>query len=264
VQFVAKLLQDFMKYRSTNFNLQGWSAIYYRELLILKRKLGKLLLSMSVSPLLFLIAFGYAMGKEVTIEGRSYLEFLIPGLVAMSSMRQAFSIASEINVARFYWHIFEEIQAAPISNIAYVTGEVLAGITRALLAVGVILVFGLMFGVVLSYNLWFWLAIILNSFVFASLAVGLAMLVTSHADQAMLTNFVITPMAFLGGTFFPIDRLPSWAQYLLSLLPLTHASNAIRAAAFGQPPGYFSYILLAGSGSLLFFIAFHCVNRARD
>lgn len=253
-----------MIYRSANFNLQGWTAVYYRELLILRRKIGKLLLSMSVSPLLFLIAFGYAMGKEVTIEGRSYLEFLIPGLVAMSSMRQAFSIASEINVARFYWRVFEEFQAAPLSNMAYVTGEVLAGITRALLAVGVIIGLGLMFGIVLSFNLWFWLAIVLNSFVFASLAVGLAMLVKSHADQSMLTNFVITPMAFLGGTFFPIDRLPSWAQHLLSLLPLTHASNAIRAAAFGQPPDYSSYILLAGSASLLFFIAFHSVNSARD
>ena len=245
-------------------NFQGWTAVYYRELLILKHKLGKLLLSMSVSPLLFLIAFGYAMGQDVTIEGRSYLEFLLPGLIAMSSMRQAFSIASEINVARFYWHIFEEFQAAPISNLAYVSGEVLAGITRALLAVTVILSFGRLFGVVISLNPWFWLGIVLNSFVFASLAVGLAMLVRSHADQAMLTNFVITPMAFLGGTFFPLERLPGWAQYLLSLIPLTHASNAIRSSAFGQTPHIFSLALLLLMGIFCFTLAFNLVNRARD
>ncbi|MCP4397005.1 MAG: ABC transporter permease [bacterium] len=245
-------------------SFQGWLAVYYRELLIVKHKLGKLLLSMSVSPLLFLIAFGYAMGQDVTVEGRSYLEFLLPGLIAMSSMRQAFSIASEINVARFYWHIFEEFQAAPISNLAYVSGEVLAGITRAFLAVGVILTFGLLFGIGLSLNLWFWLGVLLNSFVFASLAVGLAMLVRSHADQAMLTNFVITPMAFLGGTFFPLERLPIWAQHLLSLLPLTHASQAIRSAAFGQTPRIFSLALLALTGLLCFVLAFHWVNRARD
>ena len=144
------------------------------------------------------------------------------------------------------------------------TGEVLAGITRALLSIVVILVFGLVFGVVLSCNLWFWLAVVLNSFVFASLAVGLALLVKSHADQAMLTRFVITPMAFLGGTFFPIDRLPPWAQYILSLLPLTHASKAIRNASFGTPPEYFSYLLLAVLGGLCFFMALHCVSRARD
>ena len=123
---------------------------------------------MSVSPLLYLVAFGYAMGNAVKVDGYTYMEFLIPGLVAMSSMTQAFAIANEINIARFYWHIFEEFQAAPLSNIAYVTGEVLAGVTRALLSVIVILVFGVVFGVVLSWNLWFWFAVLLNSFVFAS------------------------------------------------------------------------------------------------
>ncbi len=246
------------------YQLQGWTAIYYRELLILRRRFPKIILSMSVSPLLYLVTFGYAMGKTVTVQGHGYMEFLIPGLVAMSSMRQAFAVASEINIARFYWHVFEEFQAAPVSNLAYVLGEVLAGITRALLSVLVILAFSLLFGVMLSLNVWFWLAVLLNSFVFASLAVGLAMLVKSHADQAMLNNFVIMPMAFLGGTFFPIERFPIWAQYLLKLLPLTHASGAIRNATFGHPPHLRSYLLLAILGCMLFMIAYRSVNRARD
>jgi ABC-2 type transport system permease protein len=244
--------------------MRGWFAVYYREILILKRRLKRTIASMSVSPLLYLIAFGYAMGSEVRIDGRTYMEFLIPGLVAMSSMTQAFAIASEINIQRFYWHIFEEFQAAPIRNIAYVFGEVLAGITRALIAIGVILILGFLAGVTLSYNPLFWCAVILNSFGFASLAVALAMLVKSHADQAMITNFVITPMAFLGGTFFPADRLPIWAQKVVMLLPLTHASGAIRTAAFGNMPDLFSYVLLGSMGGFFFVMAFYCVNRARD
>lgn len=244
--------------------IQGWSAVYRREILIIKRRFKRMLASMSVSPLLYLIAFGYAMGGQIRIDGRTYIEFLIPGLVAMSSMTQAFGIATEINVQRFYWHIFEEFQSAPIRNIAYVLGEVLAGVSRALLGVCVILLLGLLFGVVLSYNLLFWLAILLNSLVFAALAVGLAMLVKSHADQGMITSFVITPMAFLGGTFFPVDRLPGWAQHIIQLLPLTHAAKAIRAASYGETPGLFSYLLLAVLALGLFFFAFQCVNRARD
>ncbi len=239
-------------------------AIYYRELLILRKRLFRQLASMSVSPLLYLIAFGLGMGKEVRVGDRSYLEFLIPGLVAMSSMVQAFAIASEINIARFYWHIFEEFQAAPIRNISYVSGEVLAGITRALLSTALILLIALCSGVALSYNFFFWLAVVLNSYVFASLAVGLAMLVKSHADQALLSNFFITPMAFLGGTFFPVDRMPHWVQTILSFLPLTHASRAIRAAAFGQPADPYSYFLMAALGTVLFILAFHWVNRARE
>lgn len=244
--------------------MNGMLAIYYRELLIMRKRFFRQIASMSVSPLLYLVAFGLGMGRDVRVEGHSYLEFLIPGLVAMSSMVQAFAIASEINIARFYWHIFEEFQAAPIRNIAYVTGEVLAGITRALLSVAIILLIALLSGIVLSYNFYFWLAVVLNSFVFAALAVGLAMLVKSHSDQALLTNFFITPMAFLGGTFFPVDRMPAWAQHILYFLPLTHAAKAIRAASFGQSPDPASYLLLALLGAVLFVLAFHWVNRARE
>ena len=244
--------------------MRGCFAIYYRELLILKKKFFRQVASMSVGPILYLIAFGFGMGKDVQLQGHTYLEFLIPGLVAMNSMTQSFAIASEINIARFYWRIFEEFQAAPIRNIAYVTGEVLAGITRALLSVAVIIVLALMFGIVLSYNLFFWLAVVLNGFVFASLAVCMAMLVKSHADQALLTNFVITPMAFLGGTFFPVDRMPLWAQKAIVFLPLTHAASAIRSSAFGITPQVFSYSLLASIGLVLFVSAFYCVNRAKD
>ncbi|MCU0586855.1 MAG: ABC transporter permease [Syntrophobacteraceae bacterium] len=244
--------------------MRGCFAIYYRELLILRKKLLRQLASMSVAPLLYILAFGYGMGKDVTVGGRPYIEFLIPGLVAMNSMTQAFAIASEINIARFYWRIFEEFQAAPIRNRAYVTGEILAGITRTLLSVTVILVIGAAFGVLLSYDLFFWLAVVLNGFLFSSLAVCLAMMVKSHADQALLTNFVITPMAFLGGTFFPVDRMPGWVQSLLKFLPLTHAAHAIRGASFGEPPDPFSYLLLAGIGLVFFVAAFFCVNKARE
>jgi len=239
-------------------------AVYYREMLIMRRRLTRLIPSWSVSPLLYLIAFGYAMGKNVAIDGHSYMEFLIPGLIAMNSMTQSFAIASEINIARFYWHIFEEIQAAPVSDFSYVAGEVLAGMTRALLSTCVILILGLLFGVVLSCNLMFWLGVLLNSFVFASLAVGLAMLVKSHGDQVLLTSFVITPMAFLGGTFFPLENFPSWGQTLIHLLPLTHAAKAIRAASLGSTPPLFSYTVLAVTGSIFFAISVLCVKRAKD
>ena len=244
--------------------MRGIMAVYYRELLILKTRFTRLIPSWSVSPLLYLIAFGYAMGKEITVEGHSYIEFLIPGLVAMASMTQAFAISTEINIARFYWHIFEEFQASPISNTAYVVGEVLAGMTRAVLAACVILILGLVFGVVLLYDWYFWLAFLLNSFLFASLAVGSAMLVKSHPDQMMISNFIITPMAFLGGTFFPVDQLPVWSQKILYFLPLTHAASAIRLSAFDESLIVNDYLVLAGIGVAAFIFAISAVNRARD
>ncbi|MBN2041879.1 MAG: ABC transporter permease [Spirochaetes bacterium] len=239
-------------------------AVYLRELIILKRKFWRQIASMSVSPLLYLIAFGFGLGNDLNVGGRPYLEFLIPGLIAMGSMVYSFGIATEINVARFYWKIFEEFQAAPVPNIAYVSGEVLAGITRALISVIIILIIGFISGVNLSYGPGFWVAVLLNSFLFSSLAVGLAMIVKSHADQSLLSSFLITPMSFLGGTFFPVDKMPVVVQKILYFIPLTHASNAIRASAYGEKASGISYLVLVVIGIVCFIFAVNVVNKARD
>ncbi|MGE4265406.1 MAG: ABC transporter permease [Desulfovibrio sp.] len=247
--------------------IQGWSAVYYREALLMRRRGLKMLATMCVSPLLYLLAFGWGLGQVEGMGGHaglSYLQFLVPGLAAMSSMTQAWSVAGEINVARFYWRIFDEIQSAPVAPGGYVLGEVLAGMTRGLLASALTVLLGALFGVHPWCGPVFWLALMLNSFFFASLAVGLAMLIKSHADQAMLTSFVITPMAFLGGTFFPVERLPDWAQGLLLCLPLTHASRAARAAATGAELPLTSLGLLLAAGFAAFLFAVRRVARARD
>ena len=244
--------------------MSAFIAIYLREMLLLKRRLKKQASAATIAPLLYMLTFGYALGGGLNMDGHSYLEFLLPGLAAMNSMTQAFGMASEINVARFYSAIFEEIQASPASRAAYVLGEVCAGLTRVLLGCVIILALGRLFGVWLHYGVFFWLGVFLNGFAFSALAVALAMLVRTHADQGLLNNFIITPMAFLGGTFFPVDKLPEWLQAVLALLPLSHASQAIRAAAFGQTPHAGSFLVLAGCGAAFFALALHTVGKAKD
>lgn len=244
--------------------MKGWVAVYYREILILKQRLLRQLASMSIMPFLYIIAFGYGIGEKVVIDGVTYMNFMIPGLLAMNSMVQGFSIAAEINIARFYWRVFEEFQAAPIRHIAYVTGEVLFGVTRALMGALIIIVLSWLFGIRFSYNGYFWIALVLNAFLFASLAVCLAMVVKSHADQALLVNFVITPMGFLGGTFFPLDRMPFIVRELLSYLPITHTAKAMRQALLEKEPAFFSYGVLLILGIIFFIIAIWCVDKARE
>ncbi len=239
-------------------------AIYRREMLLLKRRFLRHAAGQAISPLLYLLTFGYAMGNQIKFKGISYLDFLVPGLVAMSTMTQAFSIATDINIARFYWRIFDEFQSAPIPSWSYVAGEVLAGITRALMSIAIILFLGFLFGVRLKLSAAFWLAVLLNSFLFAALAVALAMLVRSHADQSLLNSFVITPMAFLSGTFFPVDRLPSWVQSILYGVPLTHAAEVIRGATLSLPYRWTSLLYLAAGGAGCFLLALVSVKKARD
>ena len=113
--------------------LRGMTAVYLREMLILRRRIPKQFASWLVSPLLYLVAFHYAM-SDTLVGSRPYADFLLPGLVAMSSMTQSWAIASDINISRFYWHTFDEFQTAPLHAEAYDTGEVLAGMTSAVQA----------------------------------------------------------------------------------------------------------------------------------
>lgn len=181
----------------------GAWPVFLREMLILRRRMPKQLASWLVSPLLYFTAFTCAMGG-VTVNGLPYIDFLVPGLVAMASMTQAWAIAVDINIARFYWHMLDEFMTCPLSASGYVAGETAAGIVRAMGASVIIMIIGTLAGVhvnLLAPGLW--LALVLNAWFFSGLAIMMAMLVKSHADQALLSNFVITPMAFLGGTFSP-------------------------------------------------------------
>lgn len=242
----------------------GFVAVYWREMRLLRSRFVRHLASTAVMPMLYLLAFGAAMGGHSPVLGHSYQEFLVPGLIAMTAMTKSYGIATEINVARFYDHVFDEFQAAPIPNLAYVLGEVCAGVTRALLGAAVVLAIAFAFSIRVRVDLLSLAAVILDAWVFASLGVLLAMIVKSHADQAMLSSFVITPMSFLGGTLFPVANLPDWAQVLVYLLPLTHAADAIRASALGLPPVPAGFAVLAGAAALLFALALSSVGRARD
>lgn len=239
-------------------------AVAFRELLLMRRRAGRLFLGMAVSPLLYLITFGHGVGRFVDVDGVGYAAFLLPGLAAMSSMTQTFGLASDINIARFYWRIFEEIQAAPVPAPAYVLGEILAGMIRGIASAAVVIGLGLGFGLIGHAGGLFWIAVALNAFFFANAAVAVAMLVRSHGDQAMLSNFVITPMAFLGGTFFPVDRLPEWARVLVDCIPLTHASRTIRQAFLGQSVDVWRLILLAVMGLIAFLVAVTLTRKAVD
>lgn len=239
-------------------------ALFYREWIIFRRKFFRYFFQFSISPLLYLIAFGWAGNARIMADGTPYILFILPGLIAMSSMVNSFSISSEINIARFYWHTFDEIRSAPVSDFAYACGEISSGIVRGMLAAIVVGLLGMLFGKIPVLNVWLIIGIALNTFVFSSIAVSTAMLAKSHADQGMLNTFVITPMAFLCGTFFPVKNYPSWIEQLISLLPLTHANNLIRAAALGRPIPSVSCFYLLVFGALCFIIALLVVGRSRN
>jgi len=211
--------------------------IFLREMIIFKRRLSSkgYLFSTIIAPLLYLIAFGLGLGRGMSIDGVSYLMFVVPGICAMSSMTNSYSwIATSIAVGRLHFKTFDEYLVSPLTATDIMLGEVLSGVVRGVFASSIILVAGVIFGAGLPQSPIFLVVWILNCFIFACLGVISGFWAKSHEDTATFSNFVIMPMAFFCGTFFPVDRLPYFIKTVLYFLPLTHASNVLRASFLGQ------------------------------
>ena len=214
--------------------MRAFFGLFLREVLITKHRIRRFLASWTVTPLLYMLAFGWGMGREVTQEGLPYIAFLIPGLLAMSTMTQSFAIATELNVTRFYWRVFDHFQAAPVSFGTIAAAEIAAATFRGCAAACIIGVLALIFGVSIHVSLPLVLGVLLNCCIFGALGVTAAMIVRGHSDQVIIANFIITPMSFLCGTVFTLRALPAWGYYIVHALPLTYSTRVIRAAAHGK------------------------------
>ncbi len=241
--------------------LHGARGIYLREILILRHKRVKTLLASAVSPALFLIAFGYGVGRGTSVGGQDYLSFLLPGLLTMASMNQSYAIATEINISRFYFKVFEEFLIAPFGRWQIVLGEMGYGITRGLIPTAIIALYSLFCGVSLHFGPAFFLALLLHLAIFALLGILAALIVRSHADQATVNAFLITPMMFLSGTFFPLEKMPWAIKAVASLFPLTYSTRLIRGTLLeSSDVTALLYLLLIAMAATLFWLCCHLVE----
>jgi ABC-2 type transport system permease protein len=209
----------------------NWYPIFLREMLIFERRLLRLgyVVSAFLMPLLYLLAFGLGLGRQVNISGGSYLNYLLPGLIAMSSMINAYTwVANGLTMGRIYFQTFQVYIQAPVSAAAIVWGQVASGVVRGLLSSLILLILGVVIGSGLNLNLLFLLSLVVNCLLFSAMGVVVGMRAKTHEDTANFSNFFIMPMAFFSGTFFPIKQMPWVLQVIVTCLPLTHTNYLLR------------------------------------
>jgi len=215
--------------------MSGLKAVLWREYLFFKRRWWTITTGSMVAPLLYLVAFGWGLGKTVNLGGVAYIDFIVPGIVALSTMNVSFNaVATPLSIARLYDRTLEEYLVAPITIYSFTAGKILAGAARGLYAAAILLVISWFFRANFNFNLWFITLLCLNCLVFSSLGFLAALKVKSHPDMARFNSFVITPMIFVCGTFFSVDRVPFPFSQIIKMLPLTPASQGLRAVALGS------------------------------
>ncbi len=215
-------------------------TVFWGEWLDLRARIAQIAATGLISPLIYIFAFGLGLGSTIdrSIEpsaGANYLQFILPGMVALSSMTISFGGTTfSICGDRLFTNTFEELLLLPVHPLALYLGKMLAGIVRGVMtAASVILVAILFTGKISSFlNPLFLAILVLNCAVFAGLGVIIGLQVQSLESVGLYNNFLIVPMSFLGGTFFDPTNLPALLKVIVYCLPLTYTSNALRAAAY--------------------------------
>jgi ABC-2 type transport system permease protein len=227
-------------------------SILWSDLMALKRRWPRYILTTLISPLLYLVAFGWGLGRGINLNGISYLEFVIPGIIALTAMTTSFNGAgTRLNVDRLYFKSFDECLMAPIGLSSLLMGKALIGVVRGILSSIAFLAVAMLIAPAIHISSLFMAGLLLTCLTFAFLGVLAALLARSHEDMATFSSLILMPMTFLGGTFFALSQVPTGLKYALYVLPLTHSSLFLRAAALDQPLPWGSFFIL-----LAFFATF--------
>ena len=190
-----------------------------------------------VEPFILLVALGFGLGSYIQDFGDlSYAEFLAPGIIASYAMFHAtFDSTFGAYLRMETHHIYEAVLFTPLGPEDIVVGEVMWSATRAVLSAVAVLVVATIFGLVSSPMA---VLAIPSAYLIGVSIASIAMIMTATANTiGAMNNFFtlfILPMFWISGVFFPLERLPEWAQTIAWVLPLTPSAALVRGLVTGD------------------------------
>ena len=216
-------------------NTYGVRAIYYFELARWFRTLVQSLLSPVISTSLYFVVFGAAIGSRMAqIDGVSYGAFIVPGLIMLSVLTESISNASfGIYMPRYSGTIYE-VLSAPISPMEIVIGYVGAAATKSMMLGLVILATARLFvPFSIEHPIWMVSFLILTSLTFSLFGFIIGIWASGWEKLQIVPIMVVTPLAFLGGSFYSINMLPPLWQKITLFNPVVYLINGFRWSFYG-------------------------------
>ncbi len=211
-------------------NLYAVRTIYLFEMARAGRTLFQSLVSPVLSTSLYFIVFGAAIGSRITeIDGVSYGAFIVPGLIMLSLLTQSIANASfGIYFPRFTGTIYE-LLSAPVSYVEILLGYVGAAATKSIILGLIILATaGLFVPLQVAHIFWMLLFLVLTAVTFSLFGFILGIWADGFEKLQIVPLLIITPLTFLGGSFYSIDMLPPFWQTVTLFNPLVYLISGFR------------------------------------
>ena len=217
-------------------NLRGIFAIYHFEMSRMFRTVSQSIASPVLSTALYFIVFGSAIGSKIgNIDGVNYTSFLVPGLIMLTILNQSVSNASfGIYFPKFSGTIYE-VLSAPISPIEITCGYVLAAASKSVLVGLIILITSAFFiEITILHPFWMLLFLILMSITFSLFGFIIGIWANDFQKIQLIPSFILTPLTFLGGSFYSIGMLPDFWQKLSYVNPIVYLISSFRWSFYGN------------------------------
>ena len=236
----------------------GYATLVKREMVRTFSIINQVIWPPVIQTLLYVFIFGLALGSRIqNVQGVTYAQFLIPGLIMLQVIDQTYSEESSSIFQGRFMNSIQELLIAPLSAFEMVAAYITAGIVRALFIALLITALGVVF-----VHTWpidwalYVLTIVLVSILFSSLGIIFGLMAEKFDHIAVLTTFFITPLVFVGGVFTSSQFLPPLVRKISMVNPMFHMINAFRYSytATGDAPLWVSLavvVVLAAAFTLV-------------
>ncbi|MEJ2480401.1 MAG: ABC transporter permease [Acidihalobacter sp.] len=248
-----------------NFYFTALKTIVIKEVLRFSRIWVQTIVPPVITTSLYFIIFGHLIGSRIgQMDGYSYLEYIVPGLVMMAVITNSYSnVVSSFFGAKF-GHYIEELLVSPTPNWLILLGYVLGGMARGLTVGIAVTAVSLVFSHLQIQNILVTISIaLLTAALFALAGFINAVFANSFDDISIVPTFVLTPLTYLGGVFYSINLLPGFWQHASMANPILYMVNAFRDGMLGTSdiPLGVSYAVILAFIAALSAIALTLLNR---
>lgn len=241
-------------------NYYAIRAIYYFEMARAWRTLFQSIISPVISTCLYFVVFGSAIGSRISdIGGVSYGAFIVPGLVMLSLLTESISNASfGIYLPRFTGTIYE-VLSAPVSHVEITLGYVGAAATKSVVLGFIILTTASLFvPIEIAHPFWMLLFLVLTAVTFSLFGFIIGVWADGFERLQIIPLVIVTPLAFLGGTFYSIDMLPPAWRTVTLFNPVVYLISGFRWSFYENAD--VDVALSVGMIALFLFACMACVS----